>query len=515
MAVAVKNTTEVRTASLFDRAPIASLIGAAYVIACLGVLGKALPYIWWEVFGFDESSMMFSILLLMVLTVAAAGLGFIGLRVLGARAPVGTRAGVFVAVVGILIILLLTRWASLWIEHWVFYGHRFEWFGPGSGVTVGACLTGAIGLVLLGVGAFYFQDRRFERYLVQIEEQGWFTATVFKGQQGIKVRRGTILGILLIVGAGIYTLLNRGTLQRGPADWEIDVPFTARMLITNETIGDAAPALKKRLPEQAWQDDAKNPLKQPVWISRYELRDVNDELSQFVRVRNKGASTTLKDKEVIHESEFKAAVEKTKEENPDLSPALVPVATPLTAAVGDEVSNYVRIRDPGDSSFAKDTIVSKKDLDAEVTKLRGLTAEAPPSDQPAAATGKTLPKAVPLVLGTGTEIYRSLTLLPSVQYTLPLLLIAVATWFSWRAVNYPMFADFLIATEAELNKVSWASRRKLVQDTIVVLITVFLMAVFLFAMDQAWSHLLSWKQIGVIQINRDQTEKKTIENRPW
>src|SRR6516165_6217961 len=114
MAVALKNTPDVRSPSLLDRAPIAGLVGAVYVLGCIGVLGKALPYLWWEVLGFDKESMMFSILLLMVLAAAAVGVGFVGLKVLGARAPVGTRAGVFVAVVGILIILLLTRWASLW-----------------------------------------------------------------------------------------------------------------------------------------------------------------------------------------------------------------------------------------------------------------------------------------------------------------------------------------------------------------------------------------------------------------
>jgi preprotein translocase SecE subunit len=159
--------------------------------------------------------------------------------------------------------------------------------------------------------------------------------------------------------------------------------------------------------------------------------------------------------------------------------------------------------------------VSKKELDAEVARLKGISTEAAPSEQPTQPTGKKLPRAVPLVLGTGTEVYQSLTLLPSVQYTLPLFLIAVTLWLAWRVVNYPAFADFLIATEAELNKVSWTTRRKLVQDTVVVLLTVMLMAIFLFAMDQAWSHLLSWKQIGVIQINREQTDKKTIENRPW
>ena len=33
--------------------------------------------------------------------------------------------------------------------------------------------------------------------------------------------------------------------------------------------------------------------------------------------------------------------------------------------------------------------------------------------------------------------------------------------------------DFLIATEAEMNKVSWTTRKRLVKDTIVVLVTVF------------------------------------------
>ena len=49
-------------------------------------------------------------------------------------------------------------------------------------------------------------------------------------------------------------------------------------------------------------------------------------------------------------------------------------------------------------------------------------------------------------------------------------------WRAWRGmVNFPAFADFLIATEAEMNKVSWTTRKRLVQDTIVVLTTVVLM----------------------------------------
>ena len=64
-------------------------------------------------------------------------------------------------------------------------------------------------------------------------------------------------------------------------------------------------------------------------------------------------------------------------------------------------------------------------------------------------------------------------------------------------MSFPPFADFLIATEAELNKVSWVTRRRLVQDTIVVLVTMALMTVFLFVVDAIWYGSL--KFIGVIR----------------
>ena len=56
----------------------------------------------------------------------------------------------------------------------------------------------------------------------------------------------------------------------------------------------------------------------------------------------------------------------------------------------------------------------------------------------------------------------------------------------FRVVNMPRFADFLIAVEAEMNKVSWPSRSELVRSSIVVLITIFVLAVVLFAYDMFW-----------------------------
>ncbi len=93
---------------------------------------------------------------------------------------------------------------------------------------------------------------------------------------------------------------------------------------------------------------------------------------------------------------------------------------------------------------------------------------------------------------------RYVKLLPDVNITVPLLLIAAGLWVGWRAANYPTFADFLIATEAEMNKVSWTTRKRLVQDTIVVLITVLLFAVFLLVVDQVWGWVLTRETLGGI-----------------
>ena len=96
------------------------------------------------------------------------------------------------------------------------------------------------------------------------------------------------------------------------------------------------------------------------------------------------------------------------------------------------------------------------------------------------------------------ETRTALVLLTDIRYTIPLLLGAAVLWLAWRAVNVPPFADFLIATEVEMNKVSWSSRKRLVQDTIVVLIFVILMTLFLMIVDFFWGWLLSRKHIEVL-----------------
>jgi preprotein translocase SecE subunit len=106
------------------------------------------------------------------------------------------------------------------------------------------------------------------------------------------------------------------------------------------------------------------------------------------------------------------------------------------------------------------------------------------------------------------------TLLGDVRFTVPLLLAATAGWLAYRVVNFPVFADFLIATEAEINKVSWTTRKRLVQDTIVVLVTVILFTLFLFIVDQLWGRLLTG--VGVIKVDTSQqSQEQREEAQPW
>ncbi len=54
---------------------------------------------------------------------------------------------------------------------------------------------------------------------------------------------------------------------------------------------------------------------------------------------------------------------------------------------------------------------------------------------------------------------------------------------AWRLMNKPGNADFLIATDGEMKKVNWTSRRELIGSTKVVIIFMFLIAFILFGID--------------------------------
>jgi preprotein translocase subunit SecE len=78
---------------------------------------------------------------------------------------------------------------------------------------------------------------------------------------------------------------------------------------------------------------------------------------------------------------------------------------------------------------------------------------------------------------------------PLWRFGVPGMLLLVGLWAAYRVVNVPSFADFLIAVEAEMNKVSWPARSELVRAAMVVLIVIFALAFVLAAFDFTWGWL--------------------------
>jgi preprotein translocase subunit SecE len=77
---------------------------------------------------------------------------------------------------------------------------------------------------------------------------------------------------------------------------------------------------------------------------------------------------------------------------------------------------------------------------------------------------------------------------PTTIYIIAGLLIAFGA-FVWYMMNKPTNADFLIATDSEMKKVNWTSRKELIGSTKVVIIFMFLIAFLLFAFDIVFGYL--------------------------
>jgi preprotein translocase SecE subunit len=326
MAVAVKNMTEAGAQRPINRLAVESLVGVVYVVAALGVLFYGLPALWnW--LNLTSSAFINGAMLILAMVAAAGGLVYLGIRLVGANPPHGFRAGVFCGLVEFLLIGLVTCGVGNLIQ-----GTSFGESQPAAGLAI----TAVIGLLLCGAAGRFFFHPTFARWTTQLEDQGWFNIAPYKKSQGQRVRRGTILGILILAACGIYTMLVHRALETGAEHLQVTIPFT----------------------------DGK------TWV-----------------------------------------------------------------------------------------------------------------------------------------------ILPDLKFTVPILLAAGALWIAYRVVNYPMFADFLIATEAELNKVSWTSRKRLIQDTTVVLVTVILLTLFLFLVDQLWARVLT--RIGVVQVPSQTEDVDSKKELPW
>jgi len=101
-----------------------------------------------------------------------------------------------------------------------------------------------------------------------------------------------------------------------------------------------------------------------------------------------------------------------------------------------------------------------------------------------------------LVVAGCWQLYERAGMHGTARYAVPAVLAMVGLWVGYRVVNIPQFADFLIAVEAEMNKVSWPSQDELVRASIVVIGLMAVLTVVLFAYDLVWQAMLA--AIGVI-----------------
>ncbi len=70
-----------------------------------------------------------------------------------------------------------------------------------------------------------------------------------------------------------------------------------------------------------------------------------------------------------------------------------------------------------------------------------------------------------------------------IQFGAPTVLTLLMAWLMFWLVNRPNTADFLIATEGEMKKVSWSSKKEIIGSTKVVIVTTFIIAAILFGVD--------------------------------
>jgi len=344
MSVAENPTPEPTPPDPQHQLAIGSVIGAVALLAGLWLIFAGLPTLWsmgWDSLWLDypdlQKNVFLSDALLILIELLVIGvLAFATYRALQRQTQAGLRAGiVFLAVY-----FFLAAWIGAWLG-----GAMVQQFpeDPAVGWTV---LAGIVGVLLAGAGYVYMMLPGWMGFLETVEHQGWFHAHAFKGNQGVRVRRGTIVGALAVGVCGIITLISHGFFGR-------ERPDAVGNLLPND-----------------WS-----------WSIPYSSQDF------------------------------------------------------------------------------------------------------------------------PLMF--------------KVHFMMPIVLGVLLFWVAWRVVNIPAFADFLIATEAEMNKVSWTNRKRLGQDTVVVLTTVFLFTAFLFVVDVIWIKVLSAPGIQVLLIDPKQAQKEQQETAKW
>lgn len=86
----------------------------------------------------------------------------------------------------------------------------------------------------------------------------------------------------------------------------------------------------------------------------------------------------------------------------------------------------------------------------------------------------------------------------SLRIVVAMVLFVAAGFASYLLANHPRVVEFLIDTEKELGKVSWAPKHEVISSSIVVIVTVVILAIYLGAVDYllaAFSREIPWRNL--------------------
>jgi preprotein translocase subunit SecE len=93
--------------------------------------------------------------------------------------------------------------------------------------------------------------------------------------------------------------------------------------------------------------------------------------------------------------------------------------------------------------------------------------------------------------------FSELTFGTYLAFGVPTLIVVVLAAAMFYLVNRPSAADFLIATESEMKKVSWSSRKEIIGSTKVVIVTTFMLAGILYGVDVLFVVLFRYLNVGI------------------
>lgn len=207
-----------------------SFLAAWFILASLAVIFSVLPSVWDYLFKDGEgilyatdnqgtktwmNDFLSSALLLLMSIFAMVGIGYLAYRLDKKYEQKGLRSCAFM----FFVFFFGIAWIGFKIAGFLESGEQLS-----SAISI--TITAGVMAGLLFVAVKLMLSQGFQGALLALEEQGWFHAIPFKPNQGHKVRRATVVGILGLGVWGLISLIRSSTGFQPPRSQRLGVVDT-------------------------------------------------------------------------------------------------------------------------------------------------------------------------------------------------------------------------------------------------------------------------------------------------